>query len=219
MKRIMVIMLLLVVTLSGCVSQADNDIAVKAALENKTDLASVSADLALEKEVNHDLSLDKMSLELEIGSLEANMEVLTAESESILAERDAMRADIEAVAEEHEVALADSVAMLEAVELELSVIEEIYPPGGFDTLMELNEWVRDNQQTPKTETVETGYHSALKVQSLGLKDGYLISVMYDEDDTDPDYGWIYNGAEVDGRLYVWDPELTEVYSWYTWLVR
>ena len=104
------------------------------------------------------------------------------------------------------------IAERDAASAELAEIKKVYPPGDFASVTELEAWVRNNVQ-PSYDYLDETFRTALIVQSQGLDDGYLISVMYDEDDTDPDFGWIYCGALVNGVLYIWLPEETEVYSY------
>ena len=64
-----------------------------------------------------------------------------------------------------------------------------------------------------TKYIDETFRAALEVQSAGLKDGYLISVIYDMDDT-TEYegdGWIFCGALVNGQYYMWSPEETVTY--------
>jgi len=61
---------------------------------------------------------------------------------------------------------------------------------------------------------ESLFRAALEVQQLGIQDGYLISVIYDENDKDPGSGWVFNGALANGRFYIWEPGVGEVYDWY-----
>lgn len=101
----------------------------------------------------------------------------------------------------------------DAVNEELAEIKEVYPPGDFSSITELEEWVSRHKQ-PWTEYIEGDFRAALKVQEAGIQDGYLISVMYDVDDENPAGGWIFNAALVNGALYCWNPEKGEVYAWY-----
>jgi len=137
----------------------------------------------------------------------AKWAVVEAEAESWLSELTEVQNDL-ATAESQ---LSSLEGDYEDVSMELSEMKKVYPPGDFTSVTELESWVRNNTQSYHEYLDET-FRSALTVQSQGLEDGYLISVVYDEDDTDPNYGWIYCGALVNGVLYMWDPEETEVYS-------
>jgi hypothetical protein len=110
--------------------------------------------------------------------------------------------------------LDSAVADKNVLQAELDEINAIYPPGEFASVGDLESWVTKNRQ-PATTYLDETFRSALVVQELGLADGYLISVMYDEDDTDPGTGWIFNAALVNGRFYVWNPETGDVHDWYS----
>lgn len=97
------------------------------------------------------------------------------------------------------------------VSAELAETKKVYPPGVFGSVTELEAWVRNHVQ-PDTTYVDETFRTALIVQSQGLEDRYLISVVYDEDDTNPDYPWIYC-ALVNGVLYMWLPDDTGLYSY------
>ena len=109
--------------------------------------------------------------------------------------------------EEHDTVIAERDAAL----AELASLEMVCPPGDFASVTELETWVRNNVQ-PATNYMDESFRAALIIQAQGLEDGYLISVGYDEDDTDPELGWITCGALVNGTLYMWMPDETEVYS-------
>lgn len=106
----------------------------------------------------------------------------------------------------------------DGVNKELNEIKKVYPLRDFTSLTELQDWISTNRQ-PHTEYLGAAFRSALKVQEAGMEDGYMISVIYDEDDTDPDYGWIYNGALVNGAFYLWDPEKGIIFDDFTWLKK
>ena len=127
--------------------------------------------------------------------------VAQEENDAVIAERDAALAEVASLQSDYN-----------NVSSELAEIEKVYPPGDFKSVTELEAWVRNHVQPSRDYLAET-FRTALIIQSQGLEDGYLISVMYDEDDTDPDYGWIMCGALVNGDLYIWYPKDTEVYSY------
>ena len=126
--------------------------------------------------------------------------VAQEEHDTVIAERDATLAE-----------LASRQSDYDDVSAELAEIMKVHPPGDFASVTELETWVRKNVQ-PTYDYIDEDFRSALKVQSQGIEDGYLISIGYDEDDTDPDYGWIYCGGLVNGVLYTWFPDESEVYS-------
>lgn len=106
----------------------------------------------------------------------------------------------------------------ETLQKELTDIKKIYPPHDFTSVKELQDWMSKNIQ-PGTKYLEDDFRSALKVQTAGIRDGYLISVMYDADSTNPNAGWIYNAALVNGVFYYWDPSNTDIYEDYKWLTE
>ena len=123
--------------------------------------------------------------------------------------------DYDTVIAERDAALAATASLqsdYNDVSAELAEIKKIYPPGDFASVTALETWVRNHIQ-PDYEYLDETFRSALIIQSQGLEDGYLISVMYDEDDTDPSYGWIFCGALVNGGLYIRSPSDPEVLSY------
>lgn len=96
---------------------------------------------------------------------------------------------------------------------ELSDLKKIYPPRDFASVTELEEWVSKHIQPP-TVDLDGSFRAALKVQEAGIQDGYLISVMFDEDDTNLNSyllsGWIFNATLVNGYLVYWNPVLGKV---------
>ena len=109
-------------------------------------------------------------------------------------------------------------ANYENLQKELTDIKKVYPPHDFASVKDLQDWISQNIQ-PESKYLEDNFRSALKVQTAGIKEGYLISVMYDVDDSKPNTGWIYNATTVDGALYYWDPSNTDVYEDYKWLTK
>lgn len=88
----------------------------------------------------------------------------------------------------------------------------LFIPGEFESIDKLEEWVLRHTQ-PQTFYLSDLFRSALRVQQLGLADGYLISVIYDNDKV-PGECKIFNGALANGKFYIWDPEHTDVYDYY-----
>jgi len=155
------------------------------------------------------------ALQAEHATLVQEKASLTQENNSLKAELEATQSDLTKAQAEYDVLNAD----YETVNEELTEINKVYPPRDFNSVTELEGWVSNHTQ-PTTLYLDGTFRSALRVQSQGLADGYLISVMYDEDDTDPSGGWIFCGALVNGHLYIWNPEIGQVHSWYAdWLCR
>ncbi len=123
---------------------------------------------------------------------------------SLLVACGAVQDEHAAVIVERGAALAE-VAPLQSdyddVSAELAETKKVYPPGGFGSVTELEAWVRNHVQ-PETTYLDETFRSALMVQWQGLEDGYLISVAYDEDNTNPHHPWVYC-ASVNGVLHTW----------------
>ena len=83
-------------------------------------------------------------------------------------------------------------------------LEELVPPGGFSSVLELDSWASLNSQ-PKTPYVEGSFRSALKIQSLGLLEGYLINVSVYTGETER-YYVVSCSTLVEDQLYCWYPE-------------
>ena len=178
----------------------------KAVLQSERD-ALINEKSALQNELDES-SDEKASLESELDKITDEKSVLQSELDTIIDENDALQNEIDTLNLEKE-----------ALQSELDEISDIFPPGDFSSVGELESWAIKNKQG-YSEYLDTTFRAALNVQKLGLQDGYLISVMYDEDDVDPTGGWIWNGALVNGQLYIWDPSDGVVYNWYSdWLVR
>ena len=148
------------------------------------------------------------NLQSEISATQDKYDDLKADYDEVKANFDELTADYD-----------DLNTDYEATSEELAEIKMVYPPGDFKSATELESWVRDHVQLSGTY-LDEDFRSALKIQSQGLEDGYLISVVFDEDDTDPEYGWIFCAALVNGVYYTWYPYDTEVYSMTGWdLIR
>jgi len=145
---------------------------------------------------------ENTNLQAELETAQSNLTSLRSELGNLRAEYSELETEKEATLEE------------------LAEIKKVYPPGDFNSFTELGDWVSVHTQPETTVYLDSTFRSALKTQSQGLEDGYLISVMYDDDDATAGSGWVFNGALVDGHLYIWHPEIGDIYSWYaSWLFR
>ena len=182
------VMLVILVGIGGCVSKTDYD--------------------SLMTQHNQ-LQSDKNQLESDYDKLVAENDALDKQHADLTQQHDTKVADYDSLSNTYEDLKKDSASMQQ----ELDEIKKVYPLRGFSSVTELADWAVKHKQ-PYTEYMDDTFRSALKVQDAGLAEGYLISVMYDEDDTDPDFGWIWCGAMVNGHLYIWAPDEAEVYDWY-----
>lgn len=181
-------MLVVLIGLTGCVSKTDYD----------TLLAR-----------HGQLESDNNQLESDHGQLESEHNELVKQYDDLTEQHDTKVADYDTLSGAHD-ELKNSLA---AVEQELAGIKKVYPLRDFTSVTELYDWI-DKHEQPEGAYLEGDFRAGLKVQEAGLADGYLISVMYDEDDTDPEYGWIFCGALVNGQLYMWYPSEDSSYAWY-----
>ena len=105
-----------------------------------------------------------------------------------------------------EAELADTEAELTSVEAELAEIEEVYPLRNFDDRSELVSWRED------TGIVGEGLSyvdACLKLQEIGLSDGYILSIDIDVGD----YGDTYVSLTIIAgeNFYIVYPDELEVY--------
>ena len=99
----------------------------------------------------------------------------------------------------------------EALEAELNEIKEVYPPGDFSSIAELEDWLSTNDvsEEPITEFADEWYRKALEIQEDALADGYIISADYDLSE-DGESAGVWCVAIVRGRVFFWDPETDDV---------
>ena len=92
---------------------------------------------------------------------------------------------------------------------ELNNIKEKYPPRDFSSLTELQEWLSQNDVSERedTTTAERWYSKALEIQEDALRDGFIISADYDEDEDG--MVSVFCVAIIDGDIWWWDPETDE----------
>jgi len=198
---ISIVLLLVSLLVTGCgVAQEDYAAAQGQVASLQSELAGAQSDLAAAQG-------QMASLQSELAGAQSDLAAAQGQVASLQSELAGARSDL-AAAQGQVASLQDDY---ENVSAELAEIKQVYPPGDFKSLTELEAWVANHVQ-PSAMYLDGDFRSALKIQSQGLDDGYLISVVFDEDDTDPTGGWIYCGALVNGGLYVWFPFDTVVYS-------
>ena len=133
-----------------------------------------------------------------------------ADYDELDAQYTTLQVDYDELDAEHATLQAD----YEAVRSELAEIKEVYPPGDFPSLSELNEWLLENDVSEKPDTTyaEDWYGRALEVQEDALKDGYITSADVDYDEDDSVY-FVYCATIINGRVFYWDPETDEVFEY------
>ena len=115
-------------------------------------------------------------------------------------------ADTEAELASTEAELASTEAELTSVRAELTEIEEVYPPRNFDDRSELVSW----REATGIVGEELSYVDAcLRLQEIGLSDGYIISMDVDVGD----YGEMYISltAIAGENFYMVYPDELQVY--------
>ena len=160
-------------------------------------------------------------LEKNVSSLETNVSTLENNVSSLQENLDEQKIKVSTLTLEKTTVMTSLTELqtdFDTVNMELNSIKAIYPPRDFSSLSALQTWVNKHLQ-PRGSYLDDTFRAALRVQDDALKDGYLISVMYDEDDTDPDYGWVYCATLVNGELYYWHPAVGTIHTDYTWLAR
>ena len=128
---------------------------------------------------------------------------LEAGAAALLSEKETLQSQVV----ELEVKISQVEAALEAIKL----------PSNFPSRLVLEQWAVSNVQ-PKTPSIQSMCQSVLAVQRQGIKDGYLISLSYDEDDSNSDKAWVLCGAMAGNRYYLWDPEIGDIYNYADFLV-
>jgi len=188
------ILLLMSLLAVGCgIPQEEHDAVVAERDAAKSQVASLQSDLA--------------EAESQIDTLESDLDSAQSRISSLQSEFDETKSSLTAVQQK----IATLQGDYEDVSTELAEIKKVYPPGDFKSVTELETWIANHVQ-PSAIHLDGDFRSALKIQSQGLEDGYLISVVFDEDDRDPTGGWIFCAVLVNGGLYMWLPFETEVYS-------
>ncbi len=210
-----ILFLATIILLSGCVAKTDFENLQSEKLVLEEDVLSIEADysaLGIDYAVLEELAVEQ---EKQITELSDECRELARDLQGAVEELNKTTNALSMATMEIERVMVD----LDVVKQELADIEKVYPLTGFDSVMQLEDWIKEYPINTTTTYIDEGYRSALKIQDQGMKDGYLISVIYDEDERDPNVGMILNGVEIGGKFYVWEPETGTVYYWYTWLER
>jgi hypothetical protein len=100
--------------------------------------------------------------------------------------------------------LTQTEATLSGVQAQLDALEGICPAGDFSTVSELEDWAFGHLRRD-TSFVDDAYRAALKVQTAGLADGYVISVDVDYDQGSGLY-YVTCCAVAGNDVYYWLPE-------------
>jgi len=209
-------MAVLLVSLSavGCgIPQEEHDAVVAERNAAKAQVVSLQGDLD-EAESRIDV------LEGNLAATEGDLADTESELATVEEERDKAQSDLQAAksrASSAESAASKAKSELAAVQgdyeaasTELAEIKEVYPPRDFSSMKELQEWLAENDVSERShaEYVETMYGKALQIQEDALKDGYIISVDVDYDESKRVY-YTSCVAVIDGELWVWHPETDE----------
>ena len=155
------------------------------------------------------------SLQSALDAAQAEVASLQSDLDTAIDEKDGLQTELNAAIDEKDALVKELITTAnekDTLQNELDTIKSIYPPGEFNSVSELTNWVSNNKQ-PSTYDIGSLFRAALEIQQLGLQDGYLISVIYEEDARYPYNGWVYNGALVNGNYYVWNPGSGVFYYW------
>ena len=129
-----------------------------------------------------------------------------AQSQSSLAslqsQYNAMEDDYQAMSDDYD-----------AVSQELTDLKASSNLNDFASVEELEAWLQANSisNEPWAATYWGWYEKGLRLQQDAAADGYLISVQYHFCDERGILEYIACIAHIDGYLWIWDPELDEVY--------
>jgi hypothetical protein len=109
--------------------------------------------------------------------------------------------------------LATTQAELTAANAQVNELQNAPPATYFPSTTALENWLLQNDvsEQPYATTYAGWYAKALQVQRDALDDGYIISVQYHYCDEEQHITYIACIAAVGGYLWMWDPELDDVY--------
>jgi hypothetical protein len=98
---------------------------------------------------------------------------------------------------------------------ELNNLKEVYPLHDFSSLNELQEWLAENDVSEREDVTvaERWISKALEIQEDAARDGYLVSMDYDEDEDG--MVSVFCITIIDGNIWWWDPETDEPFQDYT----
>ena len=208
-----VLSLIVLLALMGCgVSESDYNM-----IEYKnTVLEESNQALKVEAQELSD-NMDKM--ELLSYENNATIAILTDNITVALGEITELKLSISELESEKEALQSQVIEQEERANQAELEISEVSVPGDFPSRSVLQQWA-DNNIQPEAPNLEGWFQTALIVQRQGLEDGYLISVVYDLDDTqDSTDGWVYCAALAGGRYYLWDHETGDVFDYGDFLER
>ncbi len=188
-----VIFLLLSWLLVGCgVAQEQYDTVVADLSKAQQELQTTRTEL---ESVKSEISTTKSELESVKTSLTGSQSKVSELTSSL---------------EKSKVDLETKQAELGRVKEELNEIKKVYPPRGFSSLKELQDWLRTNDvsERPASTNAEPMYSKALQIQEDALKDGYIISAGIV--DLEQGQFLITLVAVIGGDVFMWNPETDEV---------
>ncbi len=109
--------------------------------------------------------------------------------------------------------LTATQAELETANALINDLQNVPPARYFSSTTELQNWLllNDVSDQPYATTYAGWYGKALQVQQDAFSDGYIISVQYHYCDEEQHITYIACIAAVGGYLWMWDPELDDIY--------
>lgn len=109
--------------------------------------------------------------------------------------------------------LAAIQAELVTANAQINDLQNAPPATYFSSTTELQNWLllNDVSDQPYATTYAGWYGKALQVQQDAFSDGYIISVQYHYCDEEQHITYIACIAVVGGYLWMWDPELDDIY--------
>ena len=214
---ILILIILTSLSLVGCgvpQDEYDKAIAEKDSLQNELDTA-INKNDTLQGELDKVID-EKDDLQNELDTAIDENDALQSELDKVIDEKIGLQNELNTAIDMTNTLQNELDTMVnekDALQNELDMIRAVYPPRDFSSVTELEKWALRNRM-PSDINFESLFRAAFEVQQLGIQDGYLISVIYDENDKEPGSGWVFCGALANGRFYIWEPGIGEVYDWY-----
>lgn len=140
--------------------------------------------------------------EEEYDEVKSDLDAAQSQIQSLQSDLDAAESQIETLQSD-----------FEAAQAELAALQEIYPPGNFASVADLESWLASNTISDEAPAAyaPAWFRKALRLQQDALVDGYLISADYDYDaNTDLYYVWC--NTVIGSQIFYWDPESDEVFE-------
>lgn len=133
-------------------------------------------------------------LELELQTVNAQLQAAQAKLETSENELQSVKGELDTADDE-----------LQSTKEQLEKLEAVCPPGSFESVSELEQWVSAHLKKETTEYIDSTFRNAVQIQKEGLEDGYLVSI--DLDYFPDDETWIvWCNAFAGNTFYEWYPE-------------